>query len=151
MPKNGEIDLKKIEFDDAFDDDEVDDLDDEYALHHNDGFGDVKDTTNDGVQHEQENQLHHFGGLIENEGEQHDYFGGPDQENVMPDHNINIDNDVVDNGNHNGMNIIPDNLSRTSSDTNKFSDTNEALLTILKTYLMNMIMMKLMLHRNHTT
>ena len=37
-----------------------------------------------------------------------------------------MNDDVVEDDNHNGMNIIPDDLSRTSSDTNKFSDTYEA-------------------------
>ena len=59
--------------------DEVDDLDNEDALHLNDRFGDIEDTANDRVQHEEDDQQHHFDGPIENEGEQHDHFGGPDQ------------------------------------------------------------------------
>ena len=57
---------------------EVDDLDNKGAFYFNDGFAGNKDTTNDGVQHKQDNQHNHFGGPIENEGEQHDHFGGTD-------------------------------------------------------------------------
>ena len=38
MPKNDEIDLKNIVFDNAVNDDEIDDLDNKYALHPNDGL-----------------------------------------------------------------------------------------------------------------
>ena len=38
MPKKGEIDLKKIEFDNDVDNDEIKDLDNEDALHFNDGL-----------------------------------------------------------------------------------------------------------------
>ena len=108
----------------GIDNDEVDDLDNEDAIHLNDGFGDIKDIVNDGVQHGEDNQQHHFGGPIENEGEQYDHFGGPDQENEIPDHDINIDDDVVEDDNHNRMNIIPDDSSRTNSDTAESFDTN---------------------------
>ena len=58
----------------GIDDDQDDDLDNRDALHLNDGLAGNKDTANDRVQHEQDNQHNHFGGPIENE-EQHDLFG----------------------------------------------------------------------------
>ena len=128
---NPEVDLENLVSDVAINNDEVDDLDNKDALHLNDGFGGIKDTTNDGVQHEQDNQQHHFGGLIEKKGEQHDHFGGPDQENEIPDHIVNIDNDVDeddDDDDCNAINIIPDDLSCTNSGTRELSDTNEAPL-----------------------
>ena len=97
------------------DDDEVDDLDNTDAIPLNDGFGDIKDTTNDGVQHKQDNQQHHFGGPVENEGEQHDHFGGPDQENEIPDHIVNINDDDVEDDDRNAIDIISDDSSRTAS------------------------------------
>ena len=114
----------------AVDDDEVhnlvNDLYDKDAIHLNDKLGDIEGFVNDGVQHEEDNLEHHFGGPIENKGEQHNHFGGLDQENVMPYHNININGDAVEDNNHNGMNIIHDESSHTSSDTNESSDTTEA-------------------------
>ena len=59
-------------------------------------------------------------------GKKHDHFGGPDQEKKLPDHNINIHDDVVEDDDHNGINIILDDLSGTNSDTRVFNDTNEA-------------------------
>ena len=45
MPKNsGEIDHKNIIYDDAVDDDEIDDLDDKDALHLNDGLANKNNT-----------------------------------------------------------------------------------------------------------
>ena len=114
----------------GIDNDEVDDLDNKDKLHLNDGFGDIKDIANDGVQYEQDNQQHHFDCSIENEGEQHDHFGGPDKENEIPDHNVNIGDDIgdddVEDDNNNEINNIPDDLSCTDSDTREFIDTNEA-------------------------
>ena len=91
--KNPEVDLKNLIAGVGIDNDEVDDLDDKEALHLNDAFGDIEDTTNDGVQHDQDNQQHNFGGHIENEGEQYDYFGGPDQENKISGHIVNVNDD----------------------------------------------------------
>ena len=128
--KNPEDDLKNLVSDVDVDDDEandlVDDLNDKDTIHLNDGFSDIKDIVNDRVQHEEDNQQHHFGGPIENKGEQYNHSGGPDQENVMLDHNVNIDDDVVEDKDHNGMNIVYNESSRTSSDTNESSNTTGA-------------------------
>ena len=91
--KNPEVDLKNLVADIGNDNDEVDDLDNKEACHLNYWFGGIEDTANDRVQHEADNQQHHFGDPIENEGEQHNHFGGPDQENKIPDHIVNIDDD----------------------------------------------------------
>ena len=64
--KNPETDLKNLVADVGIEDDKVNELDDEDALHLNDGFGVIEDIANDGVQHEQDSQQHHFGGPIEN-------------------------------------------------------------------------------------
>ena len=53
--KNPQVDLKNFVADVGIDDDEVNDLDDEDALHLNDRLAGNKDTANDGVQHEQDN------------------------------------------------------------------------------------------------
>ena len=113
----------------GIDNDEVDDLDNEDVLHLNDGFNGIEVNVNDGVRHEQDIQHNHFGGPIENE-EQHDHFGAPDQENKIPDHivSINDDDDDDDDDDCNVINIIPDDLSCTNSDTCELSDTNEAPL-----------------------
>ena len=120
------MDLKNLVANVGIDDDEVNDMDNEDAIHLNDGFGNLEDIVNDRVQHEHDNQQHHFGGPIENEGEQHDHFGGPDQENEIPDHNVKIDGDDIEDDDSNVINIIPDNLSCTDSDTREFFNTNEA-------------------------
>ena len=67
--KNPEIDLKNLVANVGISSDEVDDLDNKEAIHLNDGFCDIQDIVNNGVQHEEDNQQHHFGGPIENEGE----------------------------------------------------------------------------------
>ena len=52
MPKKDEIDLKKIEFDDDIDADEVDNLDDEDALYLNDGLvNNNSSNSNDNIEH----------------------------------------------------------------------------------------------------
>ena len=82
--KNPDDDLKNLVADVGIDNDEVDDLVDdpnkEDATHLNDGFGTIEDIVNGGVQHEKENKQHHFGSPIDIEGEQHNHFGGLDQE-----------------------------------------------------------------------
>ena len=70
-----------------------------------------------------------FGGPIEIEGEQHDHFGGSDQENEILDHIVNIDDDDDDDDEDDDrdmIHIIPDDLSSTNSNTHELSDTNEA-------------------------
>ena len=122
--------MKDLVTDMAIDDDEVDDLvgdlNDEDAIHLNDGFDDIEDFVNDGVQHDEDNQQHHFDGRVENEGEQHNHFGGPDQENIMVDHNINLYDDVDEDDDHNEINIIHNESSHTSNDTDESFDTTEA-------------------------
>ena len=100
-------------------DDLVDDLNNEYAIHLNDKLGDVEGFAIDKVQHEEDNRQHHFDVPIENEGEQHNHFGGPDQENVIADHDINFDGDADENNNRNDINLIQD-------DTNESFHTTEA-------------------------
>ena len=106
----------------------VNDLNNEDAIHLNDGFGDIKDFVIDRVQHEEDNQQHHFDGPIEIEGEQHNHVGGPDKENVIADHNTNFDEDADadEDNDHNEINVIHDEPSHTSSDTNESSNTTEA-------------------------
>ena len=53
--KNPELDLKNLGTDVSINNDEVNDLDDGDAIHLNDGFGDIKDIVNDGVQHKEDN------------------------------------------------------------------------------------------------
>ena len=62
--------------------DKVDDLGNKDALHLNDGLANNEDTVDDGVQHKQDNQHSHFGGLIENK-EQQNNFGAPNQDNRL--------------------------------------------------------------------
>ena len=65
--KNPEIVLKNVVANVGINNDEVDDLGNKDALHLNDGLAGNKDTANDGVQHDQDNQHNPFGGPIHNE------------------------------------------------------------------------------------
>ena len=79
---NPEINLKNFVTDVPINNDEVDNLvnnlNNKDAIHFNDGFGNIEDFVNDGVQHAEDNQQHHFYGPIVIEGDQHDHFGGTD-------------------------------------------------------------------------
>ena len=79
MPKNGgEIDLKNIVQDDAVDDDEIDDLDNEDALHLNDGLTNNNNIKHVGVINQQDEQQNHVGAPNNNLQPQNDHFGGMD-------------------------------------------------------------------------
>ena len=51
MPKNGEIDLQNIVYNDAVINDEIDDLDNKDALHLNDGLANNNNNNNNNIKH----------------------------------------------------------------------------------------------------
>ena len=83
IPKNGgEIDHTNIVYNDAIDNDEINDLQDEDTPHLNDGLADNNNNNNNikhvGVISQQDKQQNHVGAPNNNLQPQNDHFGGMD-------------------------------------------------------------------------
>ena len=112
MVKKGEIDLKKIEFDNAVDDDEIDYLDDEDVIHLNDGLAD-----------DNSNNIEHIW-VINQHDEQQNYFDVHNN-NLQPQNNHfewleEHDSDANDNDKNinNHIHISDDDGSNTDYNSN---------------------------------
>ena len=76
--------------------------------------------------------------LLKCEGEQYNHFGGPDQENVIEDHNINFDDDADEDNNHNNTNESSNTTEADHDNTEDLSDeddNDEADVTSKSNYL----------------
>ena len=111
----------------AVDDNEVNDLVDDFNNKDTIHLNEVKGFVIDRVQHEEDNQQHYFDVPIENEGEQHNHFGGPDQENIIADHDINFDGDADEDNNHNDINLIQGDTDESFHTTEANHDNTEDL------------------------
>ena len=121
MPKySGQKDQKTIAYDDAMDDDEIDDLKED--LHHlcnglrdniNDGNNKQEYIEQDGVVNEQDEQGNHFGDGINNRQAQNEYFGAANGHNQNDsddsDNNDNDNENLNQGGNNNNHAEVSDN------------------------------------------
>ena len=119
MPDDAEEDLKKIEFDFNVGDDEIQDLNDEDALHLNDGLAaNNNDNIEDiGVINEHDDQHNHFGAPDDNIQQQNHHFGRRVRQNLDAD-----DEDDDDNGQ---FNVVGDDVSSAYSNNDEYYDNRQ--------------------------
>ena len=110
---------EQLEFDINVDDDEINDLNDEDALHHNDGLADNSnaDIENIGVINEYDNQHNYFGATDDNIQHHNHHFGRKVQRSLDTD-----DKDDNDNGH---FNVVGDEESSANNNNDKFHDSHQ--------------------------
>ena len=115
--ENTEKDLKKLEFDINVDDNEIKDLNDEHALHLNDGLADNTNTDIEDIE------------FINKNDDQHNHFGAPDDSIQQQNHHFerriqqNLDVDNKDDDDNSQFNVVGDEESSADNNNDKRHDS----------------------------
>ena len=121
MEENTEKTLKKLEFNIEINNDEIEDLNNEDALHLNDGLTDNNnaDIENMGLINKQDNKYNHFGAPNDNIQQQNHHFKRRVQQNLDA-------NDKDDNNNIGRFNVVGDEELSTDGNNDESHDNHQS-------------------------